>query len=50
MKLFKDGALLAEGQGAVPRDVDRPLDHVGASNYAYDTPLHGVVGDLMFFV
>ncbi|KQN90215.1 hypothetical protein ASE95_16175 [Sphingomonas sp. Leaf231] len=49
MQIFKDGKLLAEGQGVVPNDVDRPLDHVGSSNYGFDMPLHGSVNDLFFF-
>ncbi|WP_051148251.1 M10 family metallopeptidase [Sphingomonas phyllosphaerae] len=49
MQIFKDGTLLAEGQGVVPNDVDRPFDHVGASNYAADMPLYGVVNELFFF-
>lgn len=46
MRLFKDGALLAEGQGVVPRDVDRVNEFVGKSNWVSDTPLIGKVSDL----
>ena len=46
MRLFKDGALLAEGQGTVPRDVERTSERVGRSNWAADTPLVGSVYDL----
>lgn len=46
MRLFKDGELLAEGQGIVPRDVDRANEFVGKSNWSSDTPLIGKVSDL----
>ncbi|NSY99272.1 hypothetical protein, partial [Agrobacterium tumefaciens] len=48
MKLFKDGVLLAEGQGVVPRDIERVNDVVGGSNWAADTKLAGQVRDLSF--
>jgi serralysin len=46
MRLFKDGELRAEGQGVVPRDVDRANEFVGKSNWSADTPLIGKVSDL----
>jgi LmbE family N-acetylglucosaminyl deacetylase len=46
MWIEKDGALLAEGQGAVPADVDRANLLVGESNWPDDTPLIGQIGTL----
>jgi serralysin len=46
MRLFKDGALLAQGQGVVPRDIERANEFVGKSNWSWDTPLIGTVSDL----
>ncbi len=46
MRLFKDGALVAEGQGVVPRDIERSSELVGRSNWSADTPLIGTVSDL----
>ncbi|KQQ12968.1 calcium-binding protein [Methylobacterium sp. Leaf123] len=46
MRLFKDGELLAEGQGIVPRDIDRANEFVGKSNWGADTPLIGEVSEL----
>ena len=46
MRLFKDGELLAEGQGVVPKDVARVNEFVGTSNWAGDKPLVGEVTDL----
>ncbi len=43
LKLFKDGDLVAEGQGQVPSDIDRTEKLVGESNWAADTPLIGEV-------
>ncbi|MFJ7438749.1 hemolysin [Methylorubrum thiocyanatum] len=48
MSLYKDGVLVAEGQGAVPRDVTRTNDFVGKSNWAHDTALKGSIYDLTF--
>ncbi|CAO4132346.1 hypothetical protein OFEAOIEE_LOCUS62 [Methylorubrum extorquens] len=48
MRLFKDGALLAQGQGVVPRDIERANEFVGKSNWTWDTPLIGTVSDLFF--
>lgn len=48
MSLYKDGALVAEGQGTVPRDVTRAKEFVGHSNWAQDTALVGNVYDLTF--
>ncbi|NEU13732.1 hemolysin [Methylobacterium sp. BTF04] len=46
MRLFKDGVSVAEGQGVVPKDVDRANEFVGKSNWASDTPLVGKVSGL----
>ncbi|CAO4168580.1 hemolysin [Methylorubrum aminovorans] len=46
MRLFKDGVLLAEGQGIVPKDIARANEFVGKSNWAVDKPLVGEVSDL----
>ncbi|GMA75942.1 hypothetical protein GCM10025880_23590 [Methylorubrum aminovorans] len=46
MRLFKDGVLLAEGQGIVPKDIARVNEFVGKSNWAADKPLVGEVSDL----
>ncbi|KQP99552.1 hemolysin [Methylobacterium sp. Leaf121] len=46
MRLFKDGVLLAEGQGIVPKDVARTNEFVGKSNWTWDKPLVGEVSDL----
>ncbi|MEQ8480377.1 MAG: DUF1929 domain-containing protein [Hoeflea sp.] len=43
MQLFKDGVLVAEGEGIVPPDVERPSKLVGSSNWGGDTPLIGEV-------
>ncbi|MDY8109747.1 PA14 domain-containing protein [Fulvimarina sp. 2208YS6-2-32] len=43
MRLWKDDALVAEGQGAVPRDVDRGANLAGESNWPGTTPLKGMV-------
>ncbi len=43
MRLWKDDVLVAEGQGAVPADVDRALKLVGESNWAADDRLEGMV-------
>ncbi|RFC64145.1 DUF1929 domain-containing protein [Fulvimarina endophytica] len=43
MKMWKNDVLVAEGQGAVPRDVDRVSNLIGQSNWTQDTPLHGMV-------
>ncbi|MCJ2039507.1 M10 family metallopeptidase C-terminal domain-containing protein [Methylobacterium sp. J-059] len=48
MQLFKNGTLLAQGQGEVPDDVARASDLVGASNWANDAHLKGIVHDLFF--
>ncbi|KQO69291.1 calcium-binding protein [Methylobacterium sp. Leaf89] len=48
MSLSKDGVLLAQGQGEVPRDIVRTSDLVGKSNWSYDTDLMGTVYDLSF--
>ena len=47
MRLFKDGAVVAEGQGLVPRDVDRANEFVGKSNWSDVKPLVGKVSDLV---
>ncbi|MCJ2048057.1 hemolysin [Methylobacterium sp. J-078] len=47
MRLFKDGELMAEGQGVVPKDVDRPNEFIGKSNWSNDAPLVGKVSDLV---
>ncbi len=46
MQLWKNGALLAEGQGYVPADVERALRYVGDSNWVNDTRLVGQVRNL----
>ncbi|KQQ26433.1 hemolysin [Methylobacterium sp. Leaf123] len=46
MRLFKDGTMVAEGQGVVPKDIDRANEFVGKSNWSGDTPLVGTVSDL----
>ena len=43
MRLYKDGQLVVEGEGAVPADIDRANEFVGKSNWASDTPLIGEV-------
>ncbi|MEL6640067.1 MAG: SdrD B-like domain-containing protein [Pseudomonadota bacterium] len=43
MRLWKDDVLVAEGQGAVPADVDRQSKLVGESNWSADDRLEGVV-------
>ncbi|GJD72449.1 hemolysin [Methylobacterium goesingense] len=48
MSLYKDNVLLAQGQGVVPRDVDRANEFVGKSNWSWDTKLAGTVYDLSF--
>ncbi|AMB47897.1 hemolysin [Methylobacterium sp. AMS5] len=48
MSLYKDGVLVAEGQGTVPRDVPRAKDLVGQSNWAHDSALKGSIYDLTF--
>ncbi len=46
MRLLKDGVLVAEGQGAVPTDVDRKQNYIGDSNWATDHRLVGEVRNL----
>ena len=48
MQLFKDGVLVAEGQGAVPQDIGRTSNLVGKSNWSSDTPLIGSIYDIQF--
>ena len=43
MRLYKNGDLVAEGEGAVPADIDRANEFVGKSNWPGDTPLIGEV-------
>ena len=43
MRMFKDDVLVAEGQGAVPRDVARTSNLVGQSNWSSDDSLVGEV-------
>lgn len=43
MELYKNGALVAEGQGVVPNDVDRDAMWVGRTSWPGDTPLIGEV-------
>ena len=43
MRLWKDDVLVAEGQGAVPADVDREFMLVGESNWPADDRLTGMV-------
>ena len=49
MRIFKDGHLLAQGQGSVPADLLRSQDHIGSSSWSWDAVLKGAVTDLMFF-
>ncbi|MFC6658703.1 LamG-like jellyroll fold domain-containing protein [Roseibium salinum] len=46
MQLYKNGALIAEGQGIVPADVERINNFVGSSNWAADSWLRGMVRNL----
>ena len=48
MTLYKNDVLVAQGDGAVPRDVARMSELVGKSNWAADTALVGTVYDLNF--
>ncbi|MBM1587661.1 calcium-binding protein, partial [Sulfitobacter mediterraneus] len=48
MRLSKGESIVAQGQGAVPADVDRDTAQVGASNGADKGPLNGVVSSLEF--
>ncbi|MCO6187920.1 galactose oxidase-like domain-containing protein [Rhizobium sp. L1K21] len=47
MRLWKDGALVAEGQGVVPADVERTQNYIGDSNWEVDTTLVGEVRNLV---
>ena len=46
MRVYKDFAQIANGEGVVPADVDRANELVGRSNWANDTPLIGEVLDI----
>jgi Ca2+-binding RTX toxin-like protein len=48
MSLSKAGSLLAQGQGAIPADVDRDTAQVGAANAADKGPLNGAVSSVEF--
>lgn len=43
MRIYKNGTLLAEGNGVVPKDVERVGELIGESHWAEDTPLIGSV-------
>ncbi len=47
MRMWKDGVLVAEGQGAVPADVDRANYYIGDSNWSNDATLVGEVSNLV---
>jgi hypothetical protein len=46
MRMWKDGVLVAQGQGAVPPDVERVQNYVGDSNWINDKRLVGEVRNL----
>ncbi len=49
MQIYKNGVMLAQGQGVVADDVIRSMDHIGSSNWSWDTPLIGAVNDLFIY-